>query len=168
MLWLDADVIEYPANIIEQLTALNRDIVHPNCVCEYGKVSFDLNAWTDGGRKHLSDLRGQGIVRLQSVGGTMLLDPRRSPPRRSGVPAFLLRRTQPLGARSASSTREPCGRDRDRRIGDHGKGHGDRVLGASGPGNPAFPRVSYRSARKIARAAYTQSSKNHLKRASTH
>ena len=42
-------------------------------MCEYGQTSFDLNAWTDGGRKHLSDLRGQGIVRLQSVGGTMLL-----------------------------------------------------------------------------------------------
>jgi hypothetical protein len=73
VLWLDADVIEYPADIIQQLTVLDRDIVHPNCVCEYGKVSFDLNAWTEGGRKHLSDLRGQGIVRLQSVGGTMLL-----------------------------------------------------------------------------------------------
>lgn len=73
VLWLDADVIEYPADIIQQLTALDRDIVHPNCVCEYGKVSFDLNAWTDGGRTHLSDLRGQGIVRLQAVGGTMLL-----------------------------------------------------------------------------------------------
>ena len=73
VLWLDADVIEYPPNIIEQLTGLNRDIVQPNCVCEYGQASFDLNAWTDGGRKHLSDLRGQGIVRLQSVGGTMLL-----------------------------------------------------------------------------------------------
>lgn len=73
VLWLDADVIEYPVNIIEQLTALDRDIVHPNCVCEYGQNSFDRNAWTDGGRKHLSDLRGQGIVRLQSVGGTMLL-----------------------------------------------------------------------------------------------
>jgi hypothetical protein len=73
VLWLDADVIEYPANIIEQLTAFDRDIVHPNCVCEYGKVSFDLNAWSDSGRTHLSDMRGQGIVRLQSVGGTMLL-----------------------------------------------------------------------------------------------
>jgi peptide chain release factor subunit 1 len=73
VLWLDADVIEYPANIIEQLTALDRDIVQPNCVVESGGASFDLNAWTDGGRKHLSDLRGQGVVRLQSVGGTMLL-----------------------------------------------------------------------------------------------
>src|SRR5262249_11505377 len=73
VLLLDVDVIEYPANIVELLTALGRDIVHPNCVCEYGNVSFDLNAWTDGGRKHLSDLRGLGMVRLQSVGGTMLL-----------------------------------------------------------------------------------------------
>src|SRR6478736_3096253 len=69
VLWLDADVIEYPATIIEQLLGCDRDIVHPNCVCEYGNVSFDLNAWNAGGRKHLSDLRGQGIVRLESVGG---------------------------------------------------------------------------------------------------
>ncbi len=73
VLWLDADIVEYPSDIIEQLTALDRDIVQPNCVCAYGQNSFDLNAWTDGGRKHLSDLRGQGPVRLQSVGGTMLL-----------------------------------------------------------------------------------------------
>ncbi len=73
VLWLDADVIEYPADIVERLLALDRDIVHPNCVTTYGGGSFDLNAWSDGGRKYLSDMRGQGIVRLESVGGTMLL-----------------------------------------------------------------------------------------------
>src|SRR4029078_11537773 len=59
VLWLDADIIEYPPSIIEQLTSLDRDIVQPNCVCEYGQTMFDLNAWTDGGRKPLSDLCGQ-------------------------------------------------------------------------------------------------------------
>jgi peptide chain release factor subunit 1 len=73
VLWLDVDVVDYPADIIERLIALDRDIVQPNCVTEPGGSSFDLNAWTDGGRTHLSDLRGKGIVRLQSVGGTMLL-----------------------------------------------------------------------------------------------
>jgi hypothetical protein len=73
VLWLDADVVEYPADIVERLLACDRDIVHPNCVIEFGGPSFDRNAWKDGGRKHLSDLRGQGIVRLESVGGTMLL-----------------------------------------------------------------------------------------------
>ena len=73
VLWLDVDVVEYPADIVERLLACDRDIVHPNCVIEFGGPSFDRNAWKDGGRKHLSDLRGQGLVRLESVGGTMLL-----------------------------------------------------------------------------------------------
>jgi len=73
VLWLDADVVEYSADIIEQLLAFDRDIVHPNCVVEYGGDSFDRNAWSAGGHTHLSDMRGQGLVRLESVGGTMLL-----------------------------------------------------------------------------------------------
>ena len=73
VLWLDVDVVEYPSDIVERLLAHDRDIVHPNCVTAYGEASFDRNAWSAGGRKHLSDMRGQGIVRLESVGGTMLL-----------------------------------------------------------------------------------------------
>lgn len=73
VLWLDVDVEEYPADIIERLLAVGRDIVHPNCVTDYGGPSFDRNAWSDGGRLHMSDMRGQGLVRLESVGGTMLL-----------------------------------------------------------------------------------------------
>ncbi|MDR3520859.1 MAG: hypothetical protein P4L54_04495 [Acidocella sp.] len=73
VLWLDADVISYPANIIEQLLAVKRDIVQPNCVIKPGGPSFDLNAWSDSGTRHLSDRRGEGLVRLTSVGGTMLL-----------------------------------------------------------------------------------------------
>jgi len=73
VLWLDVDVVEYPHDIVDQLLAINRDIVHPNCVIDYGGESFDRNAWNTGGSKHLSDMRGQGIVRLESVGGTMLL-----------------------------------------------------------------------------------------------
>ena len=58
VLWLDVDVTEYPSDILEQLLALDRDIVHPNCVISYGGESFDRNAWNTGGSKHLSDMRG--------------------------------------------------------------------------------------------------------------
>ncbi len=73
VLWLDADVISYPADIMEQLLAVKRDIVQPNCVIMPGGPSFDQNAWSDGGAAHLSDRRGEKLVRLTSVGGTMLL-----------------------------------------------------------------------------------------------
>lgn len=73
-LWLDVDVIEYPADIIETLLATGKDIVQPNCVYQYGGESFDRNAWRDRGKLHLDDLRGEGdLVPLDSVGGTMLL-----------------------------------------------------------------------------------------------
>jgi hypothetical protein len=73
VLWIDADIIEYPTDIVQRLIALDSDIVHPHCVLEYGGKSFDRNAWRDNGRLHLEDLRGSGRVRLDSVGGTMLL-----------------------------------------------------------------------------------------------
>lgn len=74
VLWLDVDVVEYPADVIERLLAAGKEIVQPNCVCEYGGTSFDLNAWRDRGRLHLHDLRSEGdLVPLDSVGGTMLL-----------------------------------------------------------------------------------------------
>src|SRR5262249_31139062 len=43
VLWLDVDVVEYPADIIERLLATGRDIVHPHCVKQYGGPTFDLN-----------------------------------------------------------------------------------------------------------------------------
>ena len=74
VLWLDVDVVEYPADLIERLLAANRDIVHPHCVQRFGGPSFDLNAWRDQGRVHMDDLRGgSDLVRLDSVGGTVLL-----------------------------------------------------------------------------------------------
>jgi hypothetical protein len=74
VLWLDVDVIEYPVGVIETLLATGKDIVHPNCVYQYGGESFDRNAWRDRGRLHLDDLRAEGeLVPLDSVGGTMLL-----------------------------------------------------------------------------------------------
>lgn len=73
VLWLDVDVIEFPSDIIQRLIALDLDIVHPHCVLEYGGKTFDRNAWCDNGKLHMEDLRGRGRVRLDSVGGTMLL-----------------------------------------------------------------------------------------------
>lgn len=73
VLWLDVDVVEFPTDILQQLIALDLDIVHPHCVIDYGGPTFDRNAWCDNGRLHLEDLRGKGRVRLDSVGGTMLL-----------------------------------------------------------------------------------------------
>ena len=74
VLWLDVDVIEYPADILERLLATGRDIVQPHCVREYGGPTFDHNAWREQGRVHMQDLRGgPDLVRLDAVGGTMLL-----------------------------------------------------------------------------------------------
>ena len=74
VLWLDVDVIEYPPDVLERLLATERDIVHPHCVTAYGGPTFDLNAWRDQGRLHMQDLRGgDDLVRLDAVGGTMLL-----------------------------------------------------------------------------------------------
>lgn len=73
VLWIDVDVIEYPSDILQQLLALRLDILHPHCVTQRGGPTFDRNGWREDGTKTLHDLRGQGPVRLDSVGGTMLL-----------------------------------------------------------------------------------------------
>jgi len=74
VLWLDVDVAEYPADIIERLLATGKDIVQPHCVVQYGGRSFELNAWRDKGKYHMDDLRAEGdLVKLHAVGGTMLL-----------------------------------------------------------------------------------------------
>lgn len=74
VLWIDVDVVSYPADLIEQLLAHDRDILHPDCVREPGGDSFDRNAWTDGGKTPMHALRGAGgPVRIESVGGTVLL-----------------------------------------------------------------------------------------------
>lgn len=73
VLWLDADVVGYPTDVVERLLAVGGDIVHPNCVRTPGGSPFDRNAWTDHGVWHLDAYRGSGVVELHSVGGTMLL-----------------------------------------------------------------------------------------------
>lgn len=73
VLWLDADVIDYPRDIIEQLLSYGKEILHPHCVFDYGGMTFDRNAWRDHGRVHMETLRGQELLApLDAVGGTML------------------------------------------------------------------------------------------------
>lgn len=73
-LWIDVDLVEYPATILRTMLATGKDIVHPNCVKQPGGPSFDWNAWKDQQRYLMHDLRDAGdLVELDSVGGTMLL-----------------------------------------------------------------------------------------------
>ena len=74
VLWLDVDVIDYPADLIERLMATGKPIVQPHCVLDPGGPTFDCNGWRDHGRLHLDDLRDEGeLVELDAVGGTVLL-----------------------------------------------------------------------------------------------
>lgn len=74
VLWLDVDVTEYDANILDLLLAVGKDIVSPHCVTEPGGPTFDWNAWREHGRVRMDALRGgPDLVRLDAVGGTMLL-----------------------------------------------------------------------------------------------
>jgi hypothetical protein len=96
VLWIDADIVRFPDDILATLLSTGARIVHPNAVRISGGPSMDLNAWTierqlspaamahwirDGllqppmsfGRLYLSDLRYRDVVPLHSVGGTMLL-----------------------------------------------------------------------------------------------
>jgi len=74
VLWIDADIVEYPPDIIEQLMAAKKDIVVPHCVQQADGSSFDRNAWRDKGRLHIHDLKAEGdLVPLHAVGGTLLL-----------------------------------------------------------------------------------------------
>lgn len=96
-LWLDADVCDYPSNILRVLFAQNAKVVTPDCRLSWDGPSFDLNAFTEtntqrdsaylkhvknglfmppansGRRRHLHDIRCVDAVPLTSVGGTMLL-----------------------------------------------------------------------------------------------
>ncbi len=74
VLWLDVDVTEYPADVIGQMLATGKDIVQPHCVTHPGGPTFDWNAWREQGNVRMDALRGgPDLVRLDAVGGTMLL-----------------------------------------------------------------------------------------------
>jgi hypothetical protein len=97
ILWLDVDVTDFPADIIERMLAERQRIAAPHCVLEPGGPSFDLNTFLATGtpskseyarhlkgglfqpppdywhRRHLHDLRYLDRVPLHGVGGAMLL-----------------------------------------------------------------------------------------------
>ena len=74
VLWLDADVIEFPPDLVERLLAFGKEIVHPHCVKSYGGFTFDTNGWSHAGTKFLHHHRGgPDLVELTAVGGTVLL-----------------------------------------------------------------------------------------------
>ena len=107
VLWLDVDVVSYPADLLKTLIGASADIVQPDCVREPGGPSFDLNAWTDRGRWHLHDYRDSDRVELHAVGGTVLLV--RADRHRDGLvwPAFLYGNDNPR----KRLTSEQLGRD---------------------------------------------------------
>ncbi len=100
VLWIDADVLAYPADVVERLLATGKDIVHPHCLINPANQptkTFDLNAWRDHGRLHMDDLRSEGdVVPLDAVGGTMLLV--KADVHRDGLvfPPFLYGKRNPL------------------------------------------------------------------------
>jgi peptide chain release factor subunit 1 len=97
VLWLDVDVIDYPPDVIERLLSTGKELVTPHCVVTPGGRTFDLNAWSHGGRLHLDDMRGgPDLVPLDAVGGTMLLV--LADAHRDGLnfPAFPFGRRNPL------------------------------------------------------------------------
>ncbi|RKP06955.1 hypothetical protein THASP1DRAFT_6863, partial [Thamnocephalis sphaerospora] len=113
VLWRDVDLVEFPADIAEQMMRHNRDVMTVNCywpVPDKGPQPYDLNAWAetpesiawaktrDPGepffeghsemwtrRKHLYRFASEQdeVVRLDGVGGTFLLV--RSEVHRSGA-----------------------------------------------------------------------------------
>lgn len=73
VLWLDVDVYSYPKDVITQMLATGKSILHPNCVKTLGGQSFDGNAWRESGSLFMHGMRDRDLVRLEGVGGTMLL-----------------------------------------------------------------------------------------------
>jgi hypothetical protein len=95
VLWIDADVIDFPLDVLRHLLSAGRDVVVPHCVLDRGGPSFDLNTFVEAGRDsdadgtgfadglrqpargdgrlYLDAFRGKDGVAVHSVGGTMLL-----------------------------------------------------------------------------------------------
>ncbi|MES4905914.1 MULTISPECIES: glycosyltransferase [unclassified Streptomyces] len=96
VLWLDVDVTDHPADLVQRLLGAREEIVAAHCVTEPGGPSFDLNTFVlhpdadtldwdrwlrDGilqppkgfGRSYLDELRGHERVRVDAVGSTALL-----------------------------------------------------------------------------------------------
>lgn len=95
VLWLDADLVDYPPDLLLQLLAADKDIVVPHCVLPHG-ATFDLNTFcfsvASGGRDdarylvdglfqpprganrlYLETFKTERLVPVDGVGGTALL-----------------------------------------------------------------------------------------------
>lgn len=93
VLWLDFDVIDYPADVLDRLLSHDKDVVVPHCVLAKGGRTFDLNTFIEKngtgnaagaendallqpqrgqGRKYLEDVRDRDLIEVHSVGGTVL------------------------------------------------------------------------------------------------
>ncbi len=110
VLWIDVDVVDYPPDILGQLLAAGKDIVQPHCVMRPGGPTFDRNAWRNQGREHMEVLRGgPPLVRLDAVGGTMLLV--RADLHRSGLvfPPYLYGRESRFARRPSPFDRHGVG-----------------------------------------------------------
>ena len=96
VLWIDADLLSWPPDVIDQLLAARKRIIVPNCLKGATNQPFDLNTFKlkpgaesidwepyiiDGilqppqgfGRYYLTDLQQHDLVEVDSVGGSMLL-----------------------------------------------------------------------------------------------
>ncbi len=95
VLWIDADLLDYPEDVLSRLLASGKDIVAPHCVLEPGGRTFDMNSFRfrdpklkdsvedmrdevyvppeGGARAYLAEYRGTPLLELDGVGGTMLL-----------------------------------------------------------------------------------------------
>ncbi|HXU83986.1 MAG TPA: glycosyltransferase family 2 protein, partial [Polyangia bacterium] len=95
VLWLDADLADLPADLIQRLLAPGKDVTVPHVVSAGTGETFDLNTWRlrpgsppdwrphiiDGllqpprglGRQYLGELGAEPIVEVDAVGGCALL-----------------------------------------------------------------------------------------------
>lgn len=94
VLWIDADMIWWPVDILRSLLAVGADVVTPHCTMPDNTRSLDLNSFAflpglrdrpkdlrdgiyqppaGGCRRYLQDFSHRDQVELDSVGGTMLL-----------------------------------------------------------------------------------------------
>lgn len=103
VLWLDVDLVDYPPDSLHRLLATGHDLVMPRCAVVPGGPAFDRNAWGDKGRIDFDNTGGERQIRLDSMGGTMLLvkaDLHRDglvfPPFPYGVPSPRIRDTHPI------------------------------------------------------------------------
>ena len=95
VLWLDADLVDYPADLLRRLLAADKQVVVPHCLAPDGRT-FDLNTFKFGpdsggrddpaylrdgifqpprgvGRLYLDAFQDQDLVEVDAVGGTALL-----------------------------------------------------------------------------------------------